>query len=284
MNDAAVNLPLGSGRVDDATAVSDHHILEQGYAAGEGIDLQFDGVYANAVGQSRCLEIHRRFQAWCDPRRDLVAGRSRQRICYFAQGDGNIFAMFHDDPVANIQFLLRNPENESCSRDRLFTHGASCQVNGASRGDSLAASKTAETELYCGSIAADHGYVFRPDADLIAGDLCENRLEALPHCHCSGDDRDLPGATNANNGRLERAAPGAFKSHGDTETQKATLRPRLFTARLKSGRIGAGQSKIQTCREIATFVYDRAGRTLPHWGRIWNHVGRDRKSTRLNSS
>jgi len=201
---------LAAEKIDDATAVSDHHILEQGYAAGEGIDLQFDGVYANAVGQSRCLEIHRRFQARCDPRRDLVAGRSRQRICYFAQGDGNIFAMFHDDPVANIQILLRNPEHESCGRDRLFTHGASCQVNGASRGDSLAAGKTAETEVYCGSIAADHGYVFRPDADLIGGDLCENRLEALPHCHCSGDDRDLPGATNANNGRLERAAPGAF--------------------------------------------------------------------------
>src|SRR5260370_13985905 len=162
--------------------------------------------------------------------------------------------------MANVKVLLLAPKNEGCSRNRLFTHGASCKMDRVSGGDGLAAGKTAETQLDGRSIATDHGDVVRPNADLIGGDLRHHGLEALTHRDGASENRGLPGTADAHNGRFERATSGTFQSHGDPAAENATLGPRILATRRKTGRIGARQSKIEACREVAAFVHDGADR------------------------
>src|SRR5262249_56224403 len=115
-----------------------------------------------------------------------------------------------ENPVVKVRVRRGGPEKGGCGGVCLSPPRRSCEMNGATRGHRWAAGKTAETELYCRSITADHSYVCRPDADLIGSDLREHCLEALPHCHCSRDDREPPPAAHANNGPLKRPTPPAL--------------------------------------------------------------------------
>src|SRR5258708_18317354 len=111
-----------------------------------------------------------------------------------------------------------------------------------SGGKGWAAGKTAETQLDGRSIAADHGDIVRPNADLIGGDLRHHGLEALPHRDGASENRGLPGTADANNSRFERTTPGTFQSYPDAEAEKATLGQRLLPTHRKTGRIAARQS------------------------------------------
>ena len=147
-------------------------------------------------------------------------------------------------------------------------------MHGIAGGHRLAAGKAAEPELDGGGVAADHRDVLGTDADLIGGDLRKHGLQALPHRHRAGEDRDLAGAANPDNGRLERAAAGAFESGGDAETEEPSFRPRLLAARRKSGVIGAGQCEIKAGGKVAAFIDDGAGRARLHRRGVGNGAGR----------
>ena len=179
-----------------------------------------------------------------------------------------------DDAVADIQVLFRHIEHQSCGRDRLLAHGARRQMHGVAGGHRLAAGKAAEPELDGGGVAADHRNVFRTDADLIGGDLRQHGLQALPHRHGAGEDRDLAGAADADDGRLERAAAGAFQSGGDAEPQEPSLRPRFVAARREPGVIGAVQCEIEAGGKVAAFIDDGAGRARLHRRGVGNGAGR----------
>ena len=95
------------------------------------------------------------------------------------------------------------------------------------------------------------------DAELLGADLRERRLDALPHRHRAGIERDPSRPADAHDAGFERPAPGSLHAIGDAEAEIAASRARVALAFGEAGVVDRIERHLQAAREIAAVKGDR---------------------------
>ncbi len=182
MDDAADDLPLDDGRVDERPAVVDDDIAIHLHGAGTDIDLQLDGMASHSVGQAFRQEGFRRFQARCESLRDCVARRAVDDGSDLAQAQALMRdALDLDHTVNDLQVAGIGLEYMSGDLQHLFPHLKGGEMHRRARRDGLSTGEPAHPVRHRGGIAGEDRNRARVDTKLIGTDLCQCRLEPLAH-------------------------------------------------------------------------------------------------------
>ena len=224
VRDAADELALDDHRIDDAAAVVDHDIAQDAHAAGLDVDLDLDGMAANAIGERGRHEALHAFEPRLEIARHGIAGHARHRFGDFAQREpaagraGDL-----DAPVAHLQIARARLQQMSRDRQRLLAHGDRRHVHRGAGGDGLPAGEAALAVGDDRGVAGDDRDIVRRHAELLGADLRQRGLDALPHRHRAGVDRDAAGAADPHDAGFERAAAGPLHAVADPDAEIAAV-------------------------------------------------------------
>src|SRR6202042_2564961 len=102
----------------------------------------------------------------------------------------------------------------------------------------------------CGITGDDRDAVGR-DHELLGADLCERGLDALPHRHRAGIDRDAARAAEARDTGLERTPAGPLHSVADADGEIAALGGCATTPFGEARVIDSLECDVQAARKVA---------------------------------